>query len=358
MKQSDELERAVAQVCGCIEGRTGVLEAARAVVDYQMGAVPVLAAWWRTRGFEGRFDDLDAIPAVPTDVFRHVALRSERDAVAALFRTSGTTLGLRGEHSMASLAAYDLGAVAQWRRWVEPDGLCRRWVGLVPDPASIPDSSLGHMVGVLAEAHGVDRGTFHVKPDALDLEGALDRLAVRETPVVLFSTAFALVELLEALQARGRTLELGPRSVVVETGGFKGRSRTVEAGELRRVASERLGLPPARIVSEYSMTELSSQLYTAIDAPEPNRRLQAPPWCRVTAVDPVTLERLPEGQPGLLRFVDLANVSSAIAVQTLDVGIVHVDGVELQGRAPGAMPRGCSLAIEELLERRPVSGAP
>ena len=69
----------------------------------------------------------------------------------------------------------------------------------------------------------------------------------------------------------------------------------------------------------------------------------------IDAADPVTLEPLPHGQTGMLRFVDLANVDSVVAVQTMDLGRVTDAGVELFGRAPSAMLRGCSLAVEDLL---------
>jgi len=103
------------------------------------------------------------------------------------------------------------------------------------------------------------------------------------------------------------------------------------------------------------MTELSSQLYgrsliTGID--ESPERLWAPPWMRITAVDPVTLAPLPEGEVGILRIDDLANLDSCISIQTADFGRVFADAtVELLGRDKASTPRGCSLAIEEALTR-------
>ncbi len=76
-----------------------------------------------------------------------------------------------------------------------------------------------------------------------------------------------------------------------------------------------------------------------------------PPWLRVVATDPETLQALPDGREGILRFEDLANVDGAIAVQTADRGRCAGGAVELVGRLPGAPPRGCSLAVEELLGR-------
>jgi hypothetical protein len=102
------------------------------------------------------------------------------------------------------------------------------------------------------------------------------------------------------------------------------------------------------------MTELSSQLYegslpgAALSGPA--WTLLEPPWLRVTPVDPVSLEPVADGELGLARFVDLANIDSAVAVLTRDLVRRQGPGIQLVGRAPGALPRGCSLAVEALLE--------
>ncbi|MEO0601991.1 MAG: acyl-protein synthetase, partial [Myxococcota bacterium] len=150
------------------------------------------------------------------------------------------------------------------------------------------------------------------------------------------TTAFAMAEYLDhdppALPAG---------SVVMVTGGFKGRVHRLEGAELYRAIRDRLA--PARLVTEYGMTELSSQLWGA-----PQTRFAPPPWLAVLAVDPVTGEVLPAGTEGQLRFVDLANLDSTLGIETMDAGVVGVDGtVELRGRLTGAPSRGCSLTVEE-----------
>jgi hypothetical protein len=60
---------------------------------------------------------------------------------------------------------------------------------------------------------------------------------------------------------------------------------------------------------------------------------------------------LPVGEVGIARVEDLANVESAWAIQTADrVQLLGDGGVRLLGRLPGATPRGCSLAIEEMID--------
>ncbi len=125
------------------------------------------------------------------------------------------------------------------------------------------------------------------------------------------------------------------------------------------------------------MTELSSQFYEATDAPVDGettatgaatgagpgatgrRPFHVPHWVRVRAVNPETLRALPDGEEGLLRIEDAANVDSCAAIQTSDVGRVDGSYLFLRGRAPGATPRGCSLAAEEALGGAvPQRGAP
>jgi hypothetical protein len=143
-------------------------------------------------------------------------------------------------------------------------------------------------------------------------------------------------------------------------GGFKGRRREIGPAELRSALANRFGVPEAYLVGEYGMTELSSQLYEGtlvralgIGCPEAEPgRYYPPPWVRVRALDPIDHAPLPVGEVGLCCLFDLANVDSSLAILTADLVRVHRDGaVELVGRTTAAPARGCSLTIEEALDR-------
>ena len=153
------------------------------------------------------------------------------------------------------------------------------------------------------------------------------------------------------LWAAGERFELATGSRIMQTGGFKGRSREVDPTQMRVLLSERYGVAETHIVSEYGMTELSSQMYEtclvdSLAGRVRTRRYAAPWWVRVTPVDPITLEPSSEG---ILRIEDCANLDSVAAIQTADRARLLADGFELLGRDPNAVPRGCSLAIEEAL---------
>ncbi len=238
-------------------------------------------------------------------------------------------------------------------------------------------------------------------------------------PRLLLGTAFSFVHLVDFLAEKKVQLQLPDGSRVMETGGYKNRSRHLPKTELHALISKYLGVPPENIVCEYGMSELSSQAYDSLREPpetireggdcshpsppipphEPggpsphpgplpshpmgaeresafakatadrwqadggyrlNARQDAagsggqganfservfhfPPWARVQIISPETGREVREGESGLIRIFDLANVFSVSAIQTEDFGVRRGDGFELIGRAKLSEPRGCSL---------------
>ena len=329
------------------------------IARFQFAHVPAFARYCRARSIDiETLTHAHAIPALPCDVFRlaRIAAHSS-DQDKRIFRTSGTSHGseARGEHPMRTTATYELAALRWGERMLWPD--VRRFDVLVLAPSSleVPDSSLSFMIDKFVDTVG-DWSPYVVNGGVLDLDRLQKVVADAwslQLPVLVLGTSFAFVHLIDC--GGGRDLRLPPGSRVMQTGGFKGRSREVQPDELRSAIASIFHVPETFIVGEYGMTELSSQLYegtlcAALGAPHGGKHgfYKAPPWLSVAAADPVTLAALPAGETGILRFVDLANVDSAVAVQTMDLGRVTDAGVELFGRAPGAMLRGCSLTVEEL----------
>lgn len=305
------------------------------------------------------------IPAVPTDAFKRVRLFCDEAEPKRTFRTSGTTGDARGAHHFRTLEVYERALHPPFRRFCNPRGRTLRFLALAPSFGDVPESSLSFMLGELVEAYGDGESGFFVgidggewRIDVEDIAEAIDEARTDGEPVLLFGTAFAYAELFERVD---RDLSLCDGSVVVETGGFKGRFRQMTREGLYEQFCERFGVElqtrrersaPPRAMSEYGMTELSSQCYTdeIAGGDRASGLLYAPPWLDVRIVDPVSLEPVGEsGRAGLIRFVDLANVDSVSAIQTSDRGVLHADGgLELLGRAEGAELRGCSLLIEEI----------
>jgi hypothetical protein len=302
------------------------------------------------------------IPPVPTAAFKEVPLVAGDPAAAeAVFRTSGTTLGheKRGVHHILDVALYHFALIPNFAGCVLPDGAELPMLSLIPPPAELPDSSLSHMVAVVLERLGArESGWFATASHGIDDErftAALAAAVTAGTPVCIVGTSFAFVHCLDRMVARGERFALAAGSRIMDTGGYKGRSREVGEHEMRQLYEDLLGVPPSHCVNEYGMTEMCSQFYDSSlrDADRgrhgPRRKL-VPPWVRTRVVDPATLEPLPDGTVGLLQHFDLANLNSVMAIQTEDLGVAVDGGFTLIGRAPGATPRGCSIAMDLLLE--------
>ena len=312
------------------------------------------------------------IPPIPVMAFRDVPIVCGTPEV--VFRTSGTSGGRggRGEHHVPSLDLYRAAARGNYRRHLLRGVRRIRMVSLIPDPVVVTDSSLARMAGFIADEPEVAETVWAFDPvTGVDVDSV--RNAARGTdPVLLLTTAFSLVHLLDALGSR--RLPLPPGSCIMETGGFKGRVAEVDRGTLYARVERVLAVSKSSIVNEYGMTELLSQAYDGVagsgladgdvtgahddgahggeprpDSPVP-RRHRFPPWVRTRALDPATLAPLPPGQPGLLCHFDLANAGSVCHILTEDFGCTTGDGgIELAGRAPGASLRGCSLMAESFL---------
>jgi hypothetical protein len=314
----------------------------------------------------------NAIPPVPTGAFKEFELRcfpAERTVLT--FRTSGTSTERRGALQLDTLALYEASLLASLRRCFLTDLVGRRptmrFLALSPQDA--PDSSLTHMFATLATAEGSEECGYDLGPDGLALESlalAIEAARREARPIVLAGTSFAFVHFLDATgdedprsTALARRWSLPPGSRVLETGGFKGKSREVPREVLRAALAARFGIPEQAVLNQYGMTELGSQFYdsTLVDPTGPRRKL-VPPWTRVRCVDPDSGEDVPMGEVGVVVIHDLANTGSVAAIQTADLGRLvpaasgggEAAGFDVLGRAEGAEQRGCSIAVDAMLD--------
>jgi len=310
-------------------------------------ATPGTVASWRT------------VPAVPTTAFKHLDLISaEGDGADLVFLTSGTTRGgaSHGRHLVPRPSLYRAALLSNFRRHVVPDVDAPPLLSLVPSPDQAPDSSLSYMVGAVADEIASDAEWLVSGDGAIDLarlqEVWRDVISAGD-PVLLIGTAFAFMHVMDAVSP-GSLEPLPDRSRIMETGGFKGRAREISRGDFYERLSSATGVPTRRIVNEYGMTELLSQLYeeTISAGADPGSGHVPPPWLAVHVLDPTTLEPVDDGHQGLLAFFDLANLGSICHVLTEDVGMVRDGKLHLSGRHPGAEPRGCSRAMDELMVDR------
>ncbi|MDE0898913.1 MAG: hypothetical protein OSA81_07845 [Longimicrobiales bacterium] len=294
------------------------------------------------------------VPAVPAAAFKYFDfLSAEGRQAEAVFQTSGTTRGgaVRGRHLVPSLDLYRASLTPPLRAALLPDVEQIRMVSLIPDPEEVPDSSLSFMVGEAVSRFATQMdwlvgsdGRWGARSSEM-----LDSVRSAGEPVLVLGTALSFLHVME--RGRDGLAGLPDGSRIMETGGFKGVRREVPRDQLYAAITEHTGVPPSRIVNEYGMTELLSQLWEPVLAEGLDAvGVHVPaPWLRVRALDATTLAPMPEGDDGILCFFDLANLGSVSHVLTEDVGSVMEGRVRLRGRAPGAESRGCSRAMDDLM---------
>lgn len=302
------------------------------------------------------------VPPLPTAAFKEVPLLTgEQGAAQRVFRTSGTTRGAegRGEHHVLDVSLYTASLLASFEACVLPDGARPPMVSLMPAAAELPDSSLAFMIDAVMHAFGASgSGTFASTTRGIDDAALHDLLADAVNaaqPVCILGTSLAFVHWLEMLEARNRTYALPAGSRIMDTGGVKGSGRAFDEDGLKVRYSSMLGVATSHCINEYGMTEMCSQFYDAtlrdaVNAHTASPRKLVPPWVRTRVVDPQTLDPMPAGEVGILQHFDLANANSVMAIQTEDLAVADGEGFRLLGRAPGATPRGCSIAMDLLLQ--------
>ena len=279
------------------------------------------------------------IPAVPTTGFRDLEITSllpiDRTTV---FHSSGTTSNQpsRHYHNSESLALYEESITHWFNQHLQPN---QRMLALTPPPSQAPHSSLAYMLQSVQSQEPCFTGNAEKDVWIVDIDATLQSLRKNEAPITLMGTAFSFVHLCDAIEP----LKLPAGSCVMETGGYKGRSRELPKTQLHTLITTKLGVPPENIVCEYGMCELSSQAYDTVASQGGTRRFHFPHWVRARIVSPENGDEIPLGETGLLEVIDLANARSVLAVRTSDLAVRHEDGFELLGRAPQAEPRGCSL---------------
>lgn len=228
---------------------------------------------------------------------------------------------------------------------------------LAASPKEAPASSLSHMMGVIDRTlWDSKKNAFYVRNNQLLSDPLAANLrAVQKRKVIILATAFSLKAFLDHLRHKKMTLALPSGSRLMETGGFKGSIKEVPKLKLYSECEKRLGIQKEFCVSEYGMTELSSQCYdtTLKDRVSGIKRKsfkQGPAWLKTIVIDPETGKEAKNGAVGLLRHFDLANRGSVMAIQTEDLGRAVSGGFEIIGRAPQAELRGCSLSYEQFLQ--------
>jgi hypothetical protein len=316
-----------------------------------------------TPGAVTRWQD---IPAVPAAAFKSLRLATFPAAeTVCTVRTSGTSGQVPGDVHLDA-PAMDLAAVSYrgvGERLLFPDGLRRRALMLMPPLDQVPQMAMAHAARHAFSASSIEERIHFVDKGKLDVPGfveALRRSETRGEPVVVFGASFGFVHLLDGL--KGTRFQLTPGSLLIDGGGYKGRSRELSALEFAGSIQHCFGIPDDHWINVLGMTEMQTAFADGVAADRcagrpPRRSKRGTPWSRTQVLSPETMQALPAGSTGLLCHWSLANRSTAMAVVTDDLGVMDGEGFRILGRAEGTEARGCSIAVDELLSVVKTAGA-
>lgn len=233
-------------------------------------------------------------------------------------------------HMMASTEDYRRTFIAAFEHFYGP---VERWsiYGLLPNYLEREGSSLVYMVDELIRRAGT--GGFYLN----DYERLIADIESDTKPKILLGVSYALWDLAE---------QYAPKlsdTIVMETGGMKGRRKELSKSELHDILCRGFGVEV--IHSEYGMAELTSQAYS-----QGNGIFTPPQWMRVLVRDVNDpMDHAPTGMRGGVDIIDLANISSCAFIRTQDMGRLYDDGsFMLEGRIAGSDIRGCNLLVHNL----------
>ncbi len=275
---------------------------------------------------------IEQIPFLPIQFFKSHSVVSTTDAVQETFSSSGTTGLMTSKHLVTDVSLYEESYRKGFSLFY---GNIEDYVilALLPSYLEREGSSLIYMVRDLIElSQNTESGFYLHNQD--DLVRKLIRLDQSGQNVILIGVTFALLDLVEKQNFK---LE---NTIIMETGGMKGRRKEMIREELHEQLSKGLGVNS--IHSEYGMTELLSQAYSL-----GNGVFECPPWMQILIRETEdALTYVGSGKTGGINVIDLANINSCSFIATQDLGTKNPNSTfEVLGRFDNSDIRGCNLMV-------------
>ncbi|HHG86312.1 MAG TPA: acyl transferase [Bacteroidetes bacterium] len=272
---------------------------------------------------------------MPISFFKQFEMKTGLNWEAEItFQSSGTTGQNASQHFVRDASLYKQSLLAGYRHFYGEEP--RTIFALLPNYLERGGSSLVYMVQTWIDTFGHTGSGFYLH--ALDaLKTALATAMKRGEKILLIGVSYALLDLAES-----GGIALAKDTIIMETGGMKGRRKEMVREELHTILRDAFEVPA--IHSEYGMTELLSQAY-AIAQADGSCKFTCPPWMQVNITDPYVPGRiLPDGMAGRINVIDLANLHSCAFIRTDDLGRRFPNGsFEVLGRLDHAELRGCNL---------------
>ena len=276
--------------------------------------------------------EVEEIPFLPIQFFKSHAVLSSTQAVKETFTSSGTTGSSVSKHMVTDLSWYTKSYTKGFEYFYGPIEEYTV-LGLLPNYLERDGSSLIYMVDDFIKKSNKPASGFYLN-NLTELSKTLIALDKKGEKVLLIGVTFALLDLIERQQFKLQN------TIIMETGGMKGRRKEMIRNELHEILCAGFGV--SKIHSEYGMTELLSQGYSSGDG-----IFDCPPWMKILARDTEdALTMVGTNKTGGLNVIDLANYNSCSFIATQDLGKVDNNGrFEVLGRFDHSDIRGCNLMV-------------
>ena len=273
--------------------------------------------------------NLGQIPFLPIEFFKHQDVVCKSNNIDAVFTSSGTS-GSQSKHIVKDLDIYEKSFTLGFEHFYG-NIMDYTILALLPSYIERSGSSLIYMCKKLIKHSEKKENGFFLN-EHQKLSNLLLKLERQNRKTLLIGVSFALLDFVEKYPVRLK------KTIVMETGGMKGRREEMVREHLHSILSTRFNV--SKIHSEYGMTELLSQAYS-----KGGGIFECPPWMRVTcrdANDPLSTNK----KSGGINIIDLANVYSCSFIASQDLGKIHSNNTfEVLGRFDSSDIRGCNLMV-------------
>lgn len=281
-------------------------------------------------------DTIEKIPFLPINFFKTHAITTTDFEPAVIFESSGTTQTINSKHLIKDIAVYEKSFTDCFNLFY---GSPQEWciIALLPSYLERNNSSLVLMAEQLIQHSNHPQSGFYLH-DTEALHTTLLTLEGKQQKTLLIGVTFALLDFAEKYSVPLQ------HTIIMETGGMKGRRKEMTREEIHAILSKSFQLQ--NIHSEYGMTELLSQAYS-----KGNGIFTCPPWMKILVRDeddPLTVHASTQNKTlsGAVNIIDLANIYSCSFIATEDAGKLYPDeSFEILGRLDNSDIRGCSLMV-------------
>lgn len=283
---------------------------------------------------KNHINNINDIPFLPIDFFKTHKIIAKNTAHEQIFTSSGTTGLSTSKHYVSNISIYE-NSFRKGFNFFYGNITNYCVLALLPSYLEREGSSLIYMTNdMIKRSKHPDSGFYLHNID--ELADKLIYLNKTQQKTILLGVTYALLDLAENYHFHLNN------TIVMETGGMKGKRKEIIREKLHEILTSKLGVKS--IHSEYGMTELLSQAYS-----KGNGIFYTPPWMKILirdTYDPFTL--LPTGKSGGINIIDLANINSCSFIETKDLGKIYNDnGFEVLGRFDNSDIRGCNLLVND-----------